>query len=143
MQCFDSKLVRLKGDNLSDFIIDNHEFQFQTGSIKRGQVWNMRRIMSSFNSKLVRLKVKMKFVYTPISKSFQFQTGSIKRFKSKGIRNCKSNKFQFQTGSIKRDILKSFYDGHISFNSKLVRLKTCKSCSNQTIVLVSIPNWFD
>ena len=77
-------------------------FQFQTGSIKSGDVFVLLQVDRGFNSKLVRLKVLLRWLSKSSNDRFQFQTGSIKRF-SANFLPMFFLKFQFQTGSIKRE----------------------------------------
>ena len=97
---FNSKLVRLKVH--SEICLQTSiPFQFQTGSIKRGNGGLRKPTSQGFNSKLVRLKATVTSIELVNLMVFQFQTGSIKRpfvFYSLFF----SAQFQFQTGSIKR-----------------------------------------
>ena len=117
---FNSKLVRLKGENVLT-VADVGRFQFQTGSIKRAYLPSYWQALSCFNSKLVRLKVEDIVSGVNQTRVFQFQTGSIKSDRA------------------------DFFDELLfdSFNSKLVRLKARVYFFSFLVKQVSIPNWFD
>ena len=119
--CFNSKLVRLKG-NSSRLPVSSHTFQFQTGAIKSKVSYTIPSLVTCFNSKLVRLKVAVDMVYPnlPID-SFNSKLVRLKGGIYDKVIRCPT--FQFQTGAIKRNEVRYLAAFKRGFNSKLVRLK--------------------
>ncbi len=82
---FNSKLVRLKANQqaLVEYWIEM--FQFQTGAIKSCPLQSLCLWGRGFNSKLVRLKAPPVPI-VPDQSEFQFQTGAIKRLYRRPVR---------------------------------------------------------
>ena len=127
---FDSILVRLKEDNVSDNrTIRPTKFRFHTGSIKRS-IYLIKRYPKQS-------------VSMPHHK-FRFHTGSIKRIWQGSCAFGSGSRFRFHTGSIKRKPLpRLFNSSQRSFDSILVRLKDLSGVDLENADLVSIPYWFD
>ena len=107
--CFDSILVRLKGNRC--VVIGKH--------------------MLSFDSILVRLKACLQSSTIMHSAEFRFHTGSIKSPWER--ENLLAETFLFHTGSIKRpDDCRDSYHVEVSFYSILVRLKVSQRKHTET-----------
>ena len=112
-------MVRLKG-SLNASELQNLKFQFQYGSIKRGNTNLVSLPSSYFNSNMVRLKDSMAMTSRLIHSIFQFQYGSIK--------------------SLTTTLSKLAF---LHFNSNMVRLKEIRSREVRCRSAISIPIWFD
>ena len=76
--CFNSKLVRLKDDEILILINDEIGFNSKLVRLKAWDGHALRRGGLCFNSKLVRLKGMQPRSHTRTRDMFQFQTGAIK-----------------------------------------------------------------
>ena len=97
---FNSKLVRLKVEQLINMKRDLELFQFQTGSIKSVDLLGMSYQEIGFNSKLVRLKEHPASRLAACNPRFN---SKLVRLKEGFDSDCDvfHTEFQFQTGSIK------------------------------------------
>ena len=116
---FNSTMVRLKGRTCGFHDSKGVQFQFHYGTIKRVPRAPTISCVAYFNSTMVRLK-GVHPSHSPHLRIFQFHYGTIKRrFREK--RCCRNVKFQFHYGTIKRVSSETFV----------------------SVILISIPLWYD
>ena len=102
LRCFDSILVRLKGNRTPAYDIPIGGFDSILVRLKELPTWALQNSAISFDSILVRLKV-LDDACEDHFLMFRFHTGSIKRTsESEEHRGRTQTKFRFHTGSIKR-----------------------------------------
>ena len=98
---FDSKLVRLKAQDLLQSVFGSGAFRFQTGSIKSTYLPFVVMPRPTFRFQTGSIKsVPTGSGFTVVLTTFRFQTGSIKSVQSATFQG-ETNEFRFQTGSIK------------------------------------------
>ena len=143
---FNSKLVRLKGDEAAVVIAKSIMFQFQTGAIKSSVLSALEQgEVTGFNSKLVRLKGDDAGDVALSLKCFNSKLVRLKGGVDAELVAGVAGEFQFQTGAIKSHPKRRAPTMRsLCFNSKLVRLKAVKPGVNpEKVYRVSIPNWCD